>query len=100
MQVRTNEDRARIISRGRDAFRDYSLIEEKIKEYRAETLEVISKTKLNDDVGRRNLVISLQIADRVLEYLLSDIRDGKHAIEQMEEIKRVGRPTLLQRVMP
>lgn len=97
---RSNEDIAKIISRGRDAYQDYRLVEEKIAHFKKETLEAISKTKVDDDLGRRNMVVSLQIADRVLEYLLSDITDGKHAVKQMEEIKRVGKPTLLQMVMP
>lgn len=100
MQGRTNEDIAKVIARGRDAYQDYTLVQEKIAQFKQETLEVIAKSKISDDRGRRNLVISLQIADKVLGYLLSDITNGKHAIQQLEEIKRVGKPTLIERVMP
>ncbi len=98
--MRDNADYAKIIARGRDAYQDYTLVEAKISQFKQETLDAIAKSKITDDNGRRNLVISLQIADRVLEYLLSDIRDGKHAIEKLEEIKKVGKPSLIDRVMP
>ncbi len=98
--MRDNEEIAKIIARGRDAYRDYSLIEEKLSEINIKFHEAFEKTSPTQDLERRNLWQALQITGMVLEYLLSDIRDGKHAIQQMEEIKRVGRPTLLQRVMP
>lgn len=98
--MRDNTDYAKIIARGRDAYQDLSLVEKKIADFKQQVLETIAKSKISDDAGRRNLVISLQIADKVLEYLLSDINEGKHAIEMLEQIKRVGRPTLLERVMP
>ena len=103
MKERTSTDYAKIIARGRDAYQDYTLVEKKIAQLKEEILQTIAKTKISSkdaDRERRNLVGALQIADRVLEYLLSDIREGQHAIEQLEEIKRVGKPTLLQRVMP
>lgn len=100
MQGRNSEDIAKIISRGRDAFRDYSLIEEKLAEINIKFHEAFEKTTPKEDLERRNLWQALQITGMVLEYLLSDIRDGKHAIQQMEQIKRVGKPTLLQRVLP
>lgn len=98
--MRDNSDYAKIIARGRDAYQDLSLVEKKISDFKQEVLNNIATSKIGDDAGRRNLVISLQIADRVLEYLTSDINDGKHAMEMLDEIKRVGRPTLLERVMP
>lgn len=103
MQGRTNEEIAKVIARGRDAYQDYSLIEKKFAQFKEEVLQTIAKTKIGGKDGdreRRNLVLSLQIAEKVLGYLLSDIRDGKHAIQRLEEIKRVGKPTLLERVMP
>lgn len=103
MQDNKNVDYAEIIATGRDAYQDYTLVENKIAQFKEEVLQVITKSKISSkdaDRERRNLVQALQIADRVLEYLLSDIRQGKHAIQQLEEIKRVGKPTLLDRILP
>jgi len=93
LQGRTSTDYAKIIARGRDAYQDYTLVEKKIAQFKESVHDSFIKTKTNQDLERRNLWQALQIADMVLEYLLSDIREGQHAIEQLEEIKRVGKPT-------
>lgn len=98
--MRDNVDYAKIISRGRDAYQDLSLVEKKIAEFKAESIKAMLDLKINDNDERRNLAIACKIADRVLEYLLSDINSGKHAMETLDQIKRVGKPTLLERVMP
>ena len=76
------------------------MVEKKIAEFKESVHRSFSETKPKEDLERKNLWQALQIADMVLEYLLADIRDGKHAIEMLEEIKRVGKPTLLERVLP
>lgn len=100
MKDRTNSDYAKIIARGRDAYQDYTLIQDKVMLFKEGVLKSFEQTKTTQDIERRNLWQALQIADMVLESLLSDITDGKHAIQQLEEIKRAGKPSLIERVMP
>ena len=100
MTDRTNVDYAKIIARGRDAYQDLTLVEKKFAQLKEETVKALLDLKINDNDERRNLAIACKIADRVLEYLLSDINSGKHAMETLDQIKRVGKPTLLERVMP
>ena len=100
MQGRSNEDIAKVIARGRDAYTDYTLVNDKIQQFRDEIYTAFSKTGSKQDLERHNLWQALQIADKVLEYLTTDITNGKQAIKYLDEIKRTGKPSLMERILP
>ena len=98
--MRDNVDYAKIIARGRDAYKDLTLVEKKIADFKAESIKALLDLKISENDERRNLAIAWKIADTVLEYLCTDINSGKNAMETLDQIKRVGKPTMLERVMP
>ena len=103
MQVRTPQEVSKVIQRGRDAYRDFSIVKEKIDRLKKEMHEAIDNTTALQDAERRNLWQGCKIADKVLEYLTSDIMEGEHAIRQIEKIKKAGKPTMgdrLRQVLP
>lgn len=99
-QGRTEADIHKVISRARDAHQDYALVEEKIEYFKKTCRVAYENTKPLQDIERRNLWQALHIADKVLEYLTQDINEGKIAIQTLEEIKKVGKPTLLDKYIP
>lgn len=100
LRVRTDAEIHKVISRGRDAHRDYSLVEKKVEYFKEQCRTAYENTKPLQDIERKNLWQALHIADKVLEYLTQDINAGKKAITDIEEIKRVGRPTIIERILP
>lgn len=103
MQGRTPQEVSKVIKRGRDAYRDFSMLEEKIVRLKQEFHEAIDNTTSLQDAERRNLWQACKIADKVLEYLTIDIMEGEHAIRQIEEIKKAGKPSMgerLRQVLP
>lgn len=100
MQDRETADYAKIIARGRDAYKDLSIVEEVLRSIEDDLLKEFAKTKPSDDLGRKNIWQALQISRKVLEYLLVDINKGKNAMVLVDEIKKVGRKTFIERVMP
>ena len=103
MQGRTPQEVSKVIQRGRDAYRDLSIVEKKMDRLKKEMHEAIDNTTSLQDAERRNLWQACKIADKVLEYLTTDIMEGEHAIRQIEEIKKTGKPSMgekLRQVLP
>ena len=85
---------------GIKAQHELSLVEERIEEFKKEIMEAFAACKPGQDQERRNLGQALQISEKVLEYLKLDINQAKHAKNKIEEIQRVGRTSILERIMP
>jgi len=103
LQGRSPQEVSKVIQRGRDAYRDFSMLKEKIDLFKDQLREASEKTTVLQDPERRALWQAGQIADKVLEYLTSEMMAGEHAIRQIEEIKKTGRPTVgerLRQVLP
>lgn len=99
-QGRTDAEIHKVISRARDAHQDYAMVEEKIKYFKETCRTAYENTGTMQDIERKNLWQALHIADKVLEYLTQDINEGKISIQMLEEIKKVGRPTIIERFIP
>lgn len=99
-QGRTDAEINKAISEGRDAYQEYSLIEKKFDLFEESIFKAFSNTKSTDSIARDNLWNALQIKKKVLEYLTQDINDGKLAMKYVAEIERVGKPTILERILP
>ena len=84
------------LDRGRVAMDYQSVIEEKIKLIEQEFVEAIKKTAHLDDKGRRNMVTALQICEKVLEYLKSDVKDAKYAKTTLEVVAKVDKTAIDQ----
>lgn len=88
------------IAKGRDAYQEFELISEKIELFQEEVHKLFAATTTTQDIERHNLWQALQISGKVLEYLRTDINTGRNALKMLEDIKKVGKPTLVERILP
>lgn len=98
--MQDNKKYAEVIMKGRDAYQDYTLIEKKVAQLKEDIYKRFQETTPLQDLERKNLWQALHVADKVLEYLLIDISAGKNALSKLDEIEKVGKPTVLQRFIP
>lgn len=100
MQDRSDEQLGRDIRAGGEVEGLIPIIEAKIELHKRALLDGMIGLKADDDAGRKNIHLALQVADVVLQYLTSDVKKGKEARRYIEDIRKNGRPKFLERILP
>jgi len=85
---------------GIQAQHELTLVEKHIEAMKKELVNAFTSCKPSMDQERRNFSQALQICDHVLECLKLNINKSKLAKNKIKDIQRVGKVSLLERVLP
>ncbi len=88
------------IDRGRQAEIELPIASERFEVLRNDIYKLLEACGHKDDTERRNLCQALQISTKVLEYLMIPINEAKLAKDKLEEIRKVGKQSVLERILP
>ena len=99
MPDRSDEELMKIIRNGQLADNVYPVIEAMVEKHKRIIYEAFEDTACRGDEDRKNLWQALHVANKVLEYLTHDISKGKDAKRYIDQIRKSGRPTLVERVL-
>lgn len=100
MQDKKPLDLQATLDKGMKAQHELSLMGERIETFKKEVMVGLTLCTPKMDQERRNLCQALQIADKVYDYLLLDVNQAKHAKNKIVEISKVGRLSLLDKILP
>lgn len=94
------DNTAEIIKDAFEARQELPMLRKSIDRLKLDILTRLALTKPSQDIERKNLVQSLQLSEKVLEYHMITINNGELASKKLDEIEKIGKKQIFGVSLP